>query len=335
MTYTREKARLATTAIAAVLAISATPLVAQEVTPPDPATSTPTTTADPLSPEPTASEPSAPEATETAEPAAAPTPAAKSKPAATASKRTATKASAAPARTPAPAEPVSTDAAPPAPAAPTEMTPIVDAVPVAEPAPAPAPEPAATSMIDMDEALPIAGAGALALLGLGAGAAALRRRKRRREDALSEEQWQAEQVHDEPAVEPVRPVVAPAVAPALAAAPRHDPVPIDAPRTRLPEGFDLSRFGRHVQAAYRGPTADNPSLSLKYRLRKAAAMDQRERLNGTIPEQPAAPAAAPKTVTATTVKAQPARTKIAHGGDFLFGGSGTAGAVRPAYTKVN
>jgi hypothetical protein len=60
--------------------------------------------------------------------------------------------------------------------------------------------------------------------------------------------------------------------------PRHDPVE-DAPTTTLPEGFDLSRFGRHVQAAYRGPTEDNPSLSLKHRLRRASAMDQRERMD--------------------------------------------------------
>jgi hypothetical protein len=48
----------------------------------------------------------------------------------------------------------------------------------------------------------------------------------------------------------------------------------------LPNGFDLSRFGRHVQAAYRGPTPDNPSLSLRHRLRRAAAMDQKERAMG-------------------------------------------------------
>ena len=39
-------------------------------------------------------------------------------------------------------------------------------------------------------------------------------------------------------------------------------------------GFDLSHFGPTLQAAYKGPTEDNPSLSLKYRLRKAAGMDQ-------------------------------------------------------------
>lgn len=41
--------------------------------------------------------------------------------------------------------------------------------------------------------------------------------------------------------------------------------------------FDVSRYGRHVQAAYAGPTPDNPSLSLKRRLKRARFFDQRER----------------------------------------------------------
>lgn len=45
----------------------------------------------------------------------------------------------------------------------------------------------------------------------------------------------------------------------------------------LPDGFNLSQFGPHVQAAYRGPSPDNPSLSLKKRLSKARALDQRAR----------------------------------------------------------
>ena len=49
-------------------------------------------------------------------------------------------------------------------------------------------------------------------------------------------------------------------------------------REALPAAFDLSRYGRHVQAAYRGPTADNPSLSLQRRLKRARFFDQRERL---------------------------------------------------------
>ena len=47
--------------------------------------------------------------------------------------------------------------------------------------------------------------------------------------------------------------------------------------TDLPEDFDLSRFGPNVQDAYRGPTEDNPSASLKHRLSRASGMDQQER----------------------------------------------------------
>jgi hypothetical protein len=41
--------------------------------------------------------------------------------------------------------------------------------------------------------------------------------------------------------------------------------------------------GRHEQAAYRGPTPDNPSLSLKKRLKRARFFDQRERMAGVQP----------------------------------------------------
>jgi len=107
-----------------------------------------------------------------------------------------------------------------------------------------------------------------------------------------------------------------------AAAPRHDPVFADTPKTALPEGFDLSRFGRHVQAAYRGPTADNPSLSLKYRLRRASALDQRERLAGT--------------AAAETQKAKaPAQRPMVHsGGSFMIGGASPKTVVRPEYNTV-
>ena len=71
----------------------------------------------------------------------------------------------------------------------------------------------------------------------------------------------------------------PATAPVVAAGRWREPRRgrIDGPTTDLPEGFDLSKFGPHVQAAYKGPTEDNPSLSLKYRLRRAAALDQMAR----------------------------------------------------------
>jgi hypothetical protein len=130
--------------------------------------------------------------------------------------------------------------------------------------------------LDPDAVLPLAGAGALGLLFLG-GAAAVRRRQRRRQEDADEAAKlafiDANHEHE---------MRRPASAPAPVASPRHDPIPgkialAGAPTTRLPNGFDLSRFGPHVRAAYRGPTEDNPSLSLKYRLRRASFLDQQQR----------------------------------------------------------
>jgi hypothetical protein len=110
-----------------------------------------------------------------------------------------------------------------------------------------------------DEALPIAGAIGLGLIAVGGAAFALRRR--RREDRNDEFLVEQESMP----------------APVFAAA----PVAVAAPAVRkakaLPGGFDASRFGRHTQAAYAGPTADNPFLSLRRRLSRASFLDQRER----------------------------------------------------------
>ena len=138
-----------------------------------------------------------------------------------------------------------------------------------------------------DDRLPYAGGAALGLLALGGAGLVSRRRKRRRENEAFEARQQvldqAEGQSEPPVLELDRSAeVSPGPGFARPSAPIHDPVPASravagAPATKLPNGFDLSRFGRHVQAAYRGPTADNPSLSLKYRLRRAVAMDQQER----------------------------------------------------------
>ncbi|MEO7411425.1 MAG: hypothetical protein ABIU10_08950 [Sphingomicrobium sp.] len=136
-------------------------------------------------------------------------------------------------------------------------------------------------------------AGGLALFALAGFALFLRRRKRhavRAENtALRNDQLAA--IDDlepgrsvEPRQDPVRPAVvaAPALSttatPVVAAGPAPDPTPdSDVPVTDLPEDFDLSRFGYNVQEAYRGPTEDNPSLSMKNRLTRARGMDQLER----------------------------------------------------------
>jgi hypothetical protein len=289
MTYHNAKIRSAMTAIAAVLVLSSTPLFAQDALAPDPApepVSEPVTPApDPLAPEPTAAEPAA--ATVTASP-----PAKASKPAARAKVATARPA-------PVPRATVTrssaaTTTAPAATAAPaaTEAIEAPAATPV-EAAPAPARAPADTASLaeaqQMDTLLEVGGAGLLALL---IGGMALRSRKRRKEEQRIEEaKWAYIEDHPEPEAEVVR---EPSFA--RAPAPMHDPIPATsaalagAPATKLPSGFDLSRFGPHVQAAYRGPTPDNPSLSLKYRLRRASALDQQERRAANQPaKRPAAP----------------------------------------------
>ena len=117
----------------------------------------------------------------------------------------------------------------------------------------------------------MAGAAGIGLLALaGAGMAVRRRKRRRKEEEFEERQIALTEAEAEPVVPPELAFVRPAT-------PLHDPVPGKAPVTPLPAGFDMSKFGRHVQAAYRGPTPDNPSLSLKNRLRRASFFDQQER----------------------------------------------------------
>jgi resuscitation-promoting factor RpfA len=165
-----------------------------------------------------------------------------------------------------------------------------------------------------DEALPIAG-GVLAALALAGGALAFAGRKRRyREEYRANEAAPAAMtVEPEPLTRntPINPQGTRYAVPAPAA---------ETAATALPAGFDLSRYGRHVQAAYRGPTADNPSLSLRTRLKRARFYDQRERMGSAIATPPAAPQARPA--------AQPARQpEFVTSRRFNIG----TGNFRPAY----
>jgi hypothetical protein len=144
------------------------------------------------------------------------------------------------------------------------------AVVAAEP-PRPVPVTTTTTLlapaVQNDDTLELAAAGGLGLLAIAGGAFLLARRKRREED-----------VDDAIELETLASVAPRAPAPALTAMTRPVASTPVADPAELPEGFDLSRFGPHVQAAYRGPTADNPSLSLKKRLKRAHFFDQRERM---------------------------------------------------------
>lgn len=142
--------------------------------------------------------------------------------------------------------------------------PVVAETAIAAPPVAPAPVEAGLP----DEALPIAGAGLGALI-LAAAAMALRRR--RRVTAAEETRY------DEPAfATPVAstPISARGETPIMA---WDKPAALTAPvgDGEVPAGINPSS---HAAAAYRGPSADNPSLSLKKRLKRAAFFDQREKL---------------------------------------------------------
>ncbi|ATE64485.1 hypothetical protein [Rhizorhabdus dicambivorans] len=303
MRYATHPVRPGLTAIAAVLALSSTPSFAQAadpaapapiVTPPPvvaapapapvesaPATMSSTTSAPssgglvtvPIRPgsstviAPTSAAP-APAPVVEAEPATpAPAPIARSTarntpapaPRATATAPTAAAPAAAPIA--APAERL----APVAPVVAPSPTPVAKA-PVAQPAPA----------APADDTLPIAGGVGAAILLLGGGLYALNRR--RRDDVAEVHRTDTVETREPPV--PVAPEV---YAAPVMTAPIRTPEPAlatasDAPSNRIPEGFDTSRFGRHVQAAYRGPTPNNPFLSLKRRVKRASFYDMRERM---------------------------------------------------------
>jgi len=270
----RYKRTSALPAIAAALALSSTPVLAQEV---QPVPTDPAPAAQPAPTPPTAdATPSTTDTSTAAEPDTATADGATSAHAATAKPvvhRTAAKAMPTVARTAARKVTASkvASAAPavakPAPAAApattastsTRPAPIVDlsAKPAATPAVAPKP-----AHHKRDATLPIAG-GALAFLAIGGAAAAITRR--RHDD---EEEW----VDDEPmSAESVEPPVA--EEPVI-----HEEQPtIVAPAAFAWEGAEQARDGEtYVERAQRGPTPENPSLSLKKRLKRAAALDKRE-----------------------------------------------------------
>ena len=120
-----------------------------------------------------------------------------------------------------------------------------------------------------DERTAELGGGAIALVVLGAGAFALARRKTRR-DYESHEEGAVDDPHDplfdEPMFQP-EPTATETSAFAWGDASRSEK-----------EGCDNQRLRESwVQRAYRGPTPDNPSLSLKARLKRAAFFERRER----------------------------------------------------------
>jgi hypothetical protein len=162
---------------------------------------------------------------------------------------------------------------------------VVNATPKAQPAQAA--RPASTNALNIDpKTLPIAAGGALALLALGGTAAVVAgRRRRRREqewadaETLSYEPFEtatAPEAQPEPQSQPVHHVEeAAAAAPAASAFAWGDrPQRTEAGSN---EQDDRKPGETWVERAYRGPTPNNPSVSLRNRLSRAAFFDKRER----------------------------------------------------------
>jgi len=257
-------------AIAAALALSSTPAWSQEVQS--------TAEADPISiapPAPATLSPGTDVATITeAAPAADTAPVAKPKPKSTTvkashpvvSKKPAIARSAGVSPTPTTAASMTSPKA--APAALPE--PIAEARPAMTDQVAAAPE-VAKPALNLDEDAIMLGGGALALLALGGGGVAFARRRKDEDD----EQYVEETATDEPRAEPGQ-------------APRHDLVFEEQPAIVAPSAFAWGnthpaesavnrRDETWVERAYRGPTPDNPSLSLRKRLKRANFFDARER----------------------------------------------------------
>lgn len=121
------------------------------------------------------------------------------------------------------------------------------------------------------------GLGAAALLALGVGAIAVTRRRRRVEEGEGEPLVHFEEEAAAPV--PARPEPArydpPIFTPAMAGNAGHRPA--FAWGHAAPAAAPARAGETHVERAMRGPTPDNPSLSIRKRLKRAAFFDKRER----------------------------------------------------------
>jgi hypothetical protein len=131
------------------------------------------------------------------------------------------------------------------------------------------------------ETVPIAAGGALALLALGGAAAAVtsRRRRRREQERADAETLAYEPFETAPAAAPEVHHEQPTVTGPTVAAPAASAFGWDnqAQGKSMAEGDDRRPGESWVERAYRGPTPNNPSVSLRHRLSRAAFFDKRER----------------------------------------------------------
>jgi Tfp pilus assembly protein FimT len=170
-------------------------------------------------------------------------------------------------------------AAAPAPAAQTSQSAVKPLVDV-NAGPAPTTTAAAKPLKKHDDTLPIAG-GALAFLAIGGAAVALTRRRHGDEEEWVQEDTAEPIETSENLAEPAIHVEEPAmIAPAASAFAwgERDGAREGERRNEEAAGDDDRLPGESwVQRAYRGPSANNPSVSLRARLKRAAFFDKRER----------------------------------------------------------
>ena len=278
-------------AIAAALALLSTSALAQEA---QPTTTAPATT---VQPAPDTSPP-ATDATTTAAPAtdtstattttkrsvkrtvrtsaAKPAPVAARTVTRTVTKRAAVPAATAAANPPATAPAATAAAAPPA--AQTAAAPVVRL----DAKPAPAKTSAAASKPIDNDTLKMAGGGLLALLALvGIASVLIGRRRSRREKELADAQVLAYEPFETAAAPEHTPAVnheePAAAASAFAWGNQEQAYGSAASNERTAEGDDRRPGESWVERAYRGPSSNNPSVSLRTRLKRAAFFDKRER----------------------------------------------------------
>jgi resuscitation-promoting factor RpfA len=270
-------------AIAAALALSSTPVFAQEA---QPTTTPPATTVQPApeAPAPTTDTTTTAPATETSTPAATTTATrsvkrtvrttrtSAARPAPVAARtvtRTVTKRAAVPAA-------AATAAATPAPTA-ASAAPQAAVAPVVPLNAKPTPAKSQPSKSIDNDTLEIAGGGLLALLALGGIASVVTgRRRSRREKELADEQTLAYEPFETAAPEHAPVVNHAEPAAAASAFAWGNQAQAEQPARRA-DGDDRRPRESWVERAYRGPSANNPSVSLRTRLKRAAFFDKRER----------------------------------------------------------
>ena len=276
MTHKTPNFRPAMTAIAAVMALSSPSFAQSAVEPVVQIPAPPVEVAPaPVAVEPIAAEPVVIDTAAdpvAAEPAAKPIRKATTAKAATAPPVTARTARAAPAV----ASVASVAEAPIAPPLPIEP---VAAEPVAAPA-----APADANNIDLLSTAALGGLALLAFAGAGLAVRSRRRRRAREGEGAAYAQTEADAVA-EPAIEasaPVDPLFAESPTTARPAKPTPAFILGAAEAAAAtatpgsPSSCDDAAPGSHVEAACEGPTENNPSLSLKKRLKRAHVFDQRE-----------------------------------------------------------